>query len=83
MIVTGTELANKGKSIIDRVIQGGEVVEVQRHGKTVAVIHPEVGATRSGMLRLLRRRDFSEQDNKELQAAMDAASDVIGYAGHD
>ena len=33
MIVTATELANESKSILDRVVQGGEVVEVQRHGK--------------------------------------------------
>jgi len=83
MIVTATELANEGKSIIDRVIQGGEVVEVQRHGKTVAVIHPKVGATRSEMLRLLRGRGFTAADTKELQAAMDAAADVIGHAGRD
>ncbi len=47
MIVSATELANESKSILDRVVQGGEVVEVQRHGKTVAVIQPRVGATRS------------------------------------
>ena len=42
MIVTATELANESKSILDRVVQGGEVVEVQRHGKTVAVLQPRV-----------------------------------------
>jgi prevent-host-death family protein len=40
MIVTATELANESKSILDQVVQGGAVVEVQRHGKTVAVIQP-------------------------------------------
>jgi antitoxin (DNA-binding transcriptional repressor) of toxin-antitoxin stability system len=83
MIVTATELANEGKSILDRVTKGGEVVEVQRHGKTVAVIHPKVGATRSEVLRLLRSRGFSAADTKHLRAAMDAASDLIGYAGRD
>jgi prevent-host-death family protein len=83
MIVTATELANEGKSILDRVVQGGEVVEVQRHGKTVAVIHPRVGASRSEFLRLLRGRGLSAEDSEELKAAMDAASDVIGYAGRD
>jgi prevent-host-death family protein len=83
MIVTATELANESKSILDRVVQGGEVVEVQRHGKTVAVIHPRVGATRAELLRLLRGRGFSAEDSRELKAAMDAASEIIGYAGRD
>jgi prevent-host-death family protein len=83
MIVTATELANESKSILDRVAQGGEVVEVQRHGKTVAVIQPRVGATRSELLRLLRGRGFTAADSEELQAAMDRASEVVGYAGRD
>jgi prevent-host-death family protein len=83
MIVTATELANESKSILDRVVQGGGVVEVQRHGKTVAVIQPRVGATRSELLRLLRGRGFNTTDSEELKAAMDCASDVVGYAGRD
>jgi prevent-host-death family protein len=83
MIVTATELANESKSILDRVVQGGEIVEVQRHGKTVAVIQPRVGATRSELLRLLRGRGFDATDSTELKAAMDSASEVIGYAGRD
>jgi prevent-host-death family protein len=83
MIVTATELANESKSILDRVVQGGEIVEIQRHGRTVAVIQPKVGASRAELLRLLRGRGFSPEDSKELQAAMNAASDVVGYAGRD
>jgi prevent-host-death family protein len=83
MIVTATELANESKSILDRVVQGGEVVEIQRHGKTVAVIQPRVGATRSELLRLLRGRGFNTTDSEGLKAAMDSASDVVGYAGRD
>ncbi|MFO1477021.1 MAG: hypothetical protein U1F98_10270 [Verrucomicrobiota bacterium] len=83
MIVTATEMANEGKSILDRVIQGGEVVEVQRHGKTVAVIHPRVGVTRSELVRLMRGRGFSQADSRQLQKAMDEASEVLGYAGGD
>ena len=78
MIVTVTELANESRSILDRVVQGGESVEIQRHGKTVAVIQPRVGATRSELLRLLRGRGFSANDNKELKAAMDSVSEVVG-----
>jgi antitoxin (DNA-binding transcriptional repressor) of toxin-antitoxin stability system len=81
--VTATEMANEGKSILDRVIQGGEVVEVQRHGKTVAVIQPHVGVGRSELIRLMRGRGFSEADSKQLRKTMDSASDVFGYAGRD
>ena len=81
MIVTATELANDSKSVLDRVIQGGESVEVQRHGRTVAEIRPKVGATRSELLRLLRGRGFSERDREALSQAMEKASEVIGYAG--
>jgi prevent-host-death family protein len=83
MIVSATELANESKSILDRVAHSGETVEVQRHGKTVAVIQPRVGATRSEVLRLLRGRGFNATDSKELKAAMEDASEVIGYAGCD
>jgi antitoxin (DNA-binding transcriptional repressor) of toxin-antitoxin stability system len=83
MIVTATELANESKSILDRVTQGGEIVEVQRHGRTVAIIQPKVGATRSELLRLLRGRGFNAEDSQELRAAADAASAIIGYAGRD
>jgi prevent-host-death family protein len=83
VIVSATELANESKSILDRVVQGGEVVEIQRHGRTVAVIHPKVGATRAELLRLLRGRGFSVKDTNDLQQAMDAAAEVVGYAGRD
>jgi hypothetical protein len=62
------------------VAQEGETMEVQRHGKTVAVIQPRVGVTRSELVRLLRGRGFNAKDSKELKAAMDSASEVIGYA---
>ena len=81
MIVTATEMANDGKNILDHVIQGGETVEVQRHGKTVALIQPRIGATRSELVRLLRGRGFSDTDNQQLRQAMEKASEVIGYAG--
>jgi hypothetical protein len=83
MIVTATELANESKSILDRIVLSGEVAEVQRHGKTVAVIQPRVGATRSELLHLLRGRGFSAKDSQELKAAMDITSEVFGYSGGD
>lgn len=83
MIVSATELANESKSILDRVVQGGEIVEIQRHGRTVAAIHPRVGATRAELLRLMRGRGFSSKDTHDLQKAMDAAAEIVGYAGGD
>jgi hypothetical protein len=58
-------------------------LEVQRHGKTIAVIQPQVGSSRSELLRLLRGRGFNAADSAQLKAAMDGASEVIGYAGGD
>lgn len=83
MIVTATEMANEGKKILDQVIQTGETVEIQRHGRTVASLIPHIGATRSELLRLLQGRGFSEKDSQQLRRAMDNASEVIGYAGGD
>ncbi|MBI4325561.1 MAG: hypothetical protein HY674_09890 [Chloroflexi bacterium] len=83
MIVTATELASDSKSVLDRVTQDGEVVEVQRHGRIVAEIRPRAGASRSELLRLLRGRGFNQADSRQLQQAMDAASAVFGYAGRD
>ena len=80
MKVTATELANDSKAVLDRVVQGGETVEIQRHGQTVAEIRPKVGASRTELLRLLRGRSFSEADSRDLKRSMDAASKVFGYA---
>jgi antitoxin (DNA-binding transcriptional repressor) of toxin-antitoxin stability system len=83
VIVTATELANDSKAILDRVIQGGETVEVQRHGRSVAEIRPKVGVDRTELLRLLHGRGFSEADSRQLRKVMEGASEVIGYAGGD
>jgi hypothetical protein len=83
MIVSATELAKDSNGVLDSVIRGGETAQVQRHGKTVAEIHRKPGVSRSELLRLLRGRGFSESDSRELRQAMDAASDVFGYAGRD
>ena len=83
MKVTATELANNSKSILDRVIQRGEVAEVQRHGKTVAEIRRKIGADRQEMVELLKSVQFTKSDTRELKQAMDTAADVFGYAGRD
>ncbi len=81
MIVTATELANASANVLDQVIKGGETVEVQRHGRTVAEIRPRVGVSRSELIRLLRGRNFSEADSRQMRQAMANAADVIGNAG--
>jgi DNA-binding NtrC family response regulator len=83
MKVTATELANDSKSVLDRVIERRETAEVQRHGKTVVRIRRKVGVSREELLRKLAKIDFTREDTKELKKAMDAASDVFGYAGRD
>ena len=83
VIVTATELANDANGVLDRVIQGGETIQVQRHGKTVAQITPAVGVSREELLRALQKIHWTEAESRELKQAMDAASEVFGYAGRD
>lgn len=83
MKVSATELANDSKSVLDRVIQRGDVAEVQRHGKTVVEIRRKVGADRREMLELLKSVNFTKAETRELKQAMEAAAEVLGYAGRD
>ncbi len=83
MIVTATELANDANRVLDRVVQGGETIQVQRQGKTVAQITPAVGVSREELLRVLRKVRWTEDESREMKRAMDAASEVFGYAGRD
>jgi antitoxin (DNA-binding transcriptional repressor) of toxin-antitoxin stability system len=83
MIVTATELASDSESVLDRVVEGGETIQVQRHGKIVAQISPTVGVSREELLRALRKLHWTEVESQELKGAMDAASAVFGYAGGD
>jgi prevent-host-death family protein len=82
MKVTATELANASKSIIDRVMSEREPIEVQRHGKTVAVIQPQAGISREEFIRLMRKVKWTKTESAELKKAMDMSS-VFGYAGRD
>ena len=83
VIVTATELAHDANGVLERVIQGGETIQVQCQGKTVAQITPAVGVSRDELLRALRKIRWTEAESRELKQAMDAASDVFGYAGRD
>ena len=83
MKVTATKPANDSKSVLDRVIQQGEEVEIQRHGKTIARLRRKAGVSREELLRKLAKIDFTDKETRELKQAMDAASEVWGYAGPD
>ena len=83
MIVTATELATASKRVLDRVIASGERAEVQRHGRTVAELRPLPGIGRAELLRRLRGAELGAGARREMKAAMDAASEVFGYAGRD
>jgi len=81
MKVTATKLANDSKTVLDRVIQRGETAEVERHGKTVAKIRRKAGASREEIVDLLNSIKFTKEETRELKNAMNAAADVVGYAG--
>lgn len=83
MTVTAAELARDSERILDRVIHSGEVVGIQQNGRTVAEIRPKPGASREELLRILSRICWNEAESEELKHAMDAASEVVGYAGRD
>lgn len=59
----------------------GETAEVKRHGKTVAKIRRQTGASREEIVESLDSIKFTKEETEELKKAMAAASDVIGYAG--
>ena len=81
MKVTATELANRSRAALDRVVQRGETAELQRHGKTVVELRRKVGADRRELIELLKNVQFTKAETRELKQAMDAASEVVGYAG--
>lgn len=83
MIVTASELANDSERVLDRVVNGGETIQVQRHGRIVAQITPAAGVSREQLLQALRQIHWTEAESQELRRAADAASEVFGYAGRD
>ena len=83
MKVSATELASDSNAILDRVIDRGEAVDIQRHGKTVAELRPKVGVSREELARILGEIHWTETESQELRAAIDSATAVFGYAGRD
>jgi antitoxin (DNA-binding transcriptional repressor) of toxin-antitoxin stability system len=80
---TATDLAHDSKSILDHVIRTGETVEVQRRGRTVAELRPATGVHRSELVHRFQNVKFTDSERRALRSAMDAAADVVGYAGRD
>jgi hypothetical protein len=83
MEVSATELANQTHRVIEKIIERREAAEIQRHGRTVARIEPQQCLNREEMIDALKSIPFAKAETEELKKAMDAASDVIGYAGAD
>lgn len=83
MKVSAAEFASDSQAVLDRVIDNGETVEVQRHGQTVAEIRPKVGVSRDELIRILQQIRFTPEEQEELKAAMKEANNVFGYAGRD
>lgn len=77
MIATATEMANDSKRILDDVIHRGQVVEIHRHGKGIAVVRRKVGVTGEELLRRLKEVRFSERERAELQKAMDEGGKAL------
>src|SRR6185436_18648934 len=69
MIVTAKELARDSERVLDRVIRNGEVVEVQRNGRTVAEIPPKVAVSREEVSRILAHICWTEAESQELKQA--------------
>lgn len=83
MNVSATELANRSKAIVDKVLLGGQIVRLQRHGRTVAEIRRKVGVTREELVERLSEIKFSHTEQNQLTRAMNAAAEMFGHAGRD
>lgn len=83
MKITAMELAGDSNGVVDRVIQGGETIEVERCGKSVVEMRRAVGVSSAELLDRLKAIRFSEEDRSELSKAMKEASEIFGDAGRD
>jgi hypothetical protein len=72
-------MANESKRILDDVIHRGQVVEIRRHGKGVAVVRRAVGVSGKELLRRLKEVRFSEQERSELRRAMNKGAKSLQW----
>lgn len=70
MTVTAKEFVSESERILERVMNAGETIEVQKQGKTVAEIRPKTGVTREELLAILKGRGFTDEDSLELRNVM-------------
>ena len=78
-----TEMANESKRVLDKVVHHNETAEVQRHGKTVAVIRRKVGVSSEELLRRLRSVRFTDAERAQLTKAMAKGAKTLTHAGRD
>ena len=76
-------MANESKRILDRVVHRGETAEVQRHGRTVAVIRRKAGVSGAELVRRLRAVRFTDAERAEMKKAMKAGAKALTHAGRD
>jgi hypothetical protein len=80
MKVSETALASDSKAIIDDVLAGREAAEVHRNGKLVAQIRRKVGIGAAELIERLKQANFTQAEQAELKAAMDAANEIFAQA---
>jgi len=78
-----TDMANESKRVLDKVVQHNETAEVQRHGKTVAVIRRKVGVSGKELMRRLRSVRFTDSERTQLNRAMTDGAKALTHAGRD
>ncbi len=74
-------MANHSKRVLDQVVNHNETAEVQRHGKTVAVIRRKVGVSGEELLRRLQSVRFTDAERAQLAKAMAEGSKSLTNAG--
>jgi antitoxin (DNA-binding transcriptional repressor) of toxin-antitoxin stability system len=83
MVVTAKELAGDSEGLLNRVIDRGEKVQIQRHGRIVAQIVPAEGVSRDELIAALAQAHWTQEESREMKRAADGCSEIVGYAGGD
>jgi hypothetical protein len=81
MKASATKMANNSKQVLDQVVNHNEMAEVQRHGKTVAVIRRKVGVSGEELMRRLRSVRFTDAERAQLTKAMAEGAKTLTHAG--
>jgi hypothetical protein len=81
MIITAAQLANDSNGVIDRVLEGHEKADIQRHGKTKVEMRRKAGVSKAELLEILKSVRFTAAEKRQLLAATKQANEVFGHAG--